>query len=648
MRSAIRLLRLTALSVALGAPTALLAAAPAGAYAGRPFGDAAHRAEPQRIPGPVFCAYYDTGGEGIAYHDIDAGNEGSGKLNPADGPYLDEFRRGEDVDISYTKPLNDLESPCNRVTPPPGLLYVGWTWPGEWFRLTVAAEEPGTYVADLLYTSKLGGALSLDVNGRPAGFLLTVESTFDPRETIPWRQWHHWAVARDAFTVDLPRGVSVLTVHIVSAGNMNLATLAFRRPGTERAGPVITAATTPSPAGPAWRPFSADSPWNQRIAPDAASDPDSAALIADLAARGPLYVNLKDWSIPVYFVDAERTPKRDVGDSRPGVYGAGFEFPRQIPIPDDAVASPPVGPDSDNHLCIIDRDRHREWGLWAARRDAAGRWFTGLGAVTDLAGTGVAPPWFAAPRELDSHRARASGFPLIAGLIRRDDIQAGRIDHALVFAYDHCRSAFFIPPASTAQVTRPEITNAHGIPMGGRIQLDPAWDVEHSGLSAAGQIIARALQEYGAYCGDFAGANVLYAENSPAAVRAWAGVLGSEDLAAVFTPEMIRRHFRVIALGNILPGQNLEVPPPYVLAFAVDGETAPARIDQLTRTITVRPPAAGRTRARWTLHPHGTRLAASGQGSADDTGELDLSQPAPLTLTAPDGRTNTWTIVVGR
>ena len=63
-----------------------------------------------------------------------------------------------------------------------------------------------------------------------------------------------------------------------------------------------------------------------------------------------------------------------------------------------------------------------------------------------------------------------------------EEIKAGRIDHALVFAYDHCRTGLFIPPASTAQVTVPGTANSHGIPMGGRIQLDPAWDVEQSGL----------------------------------------------------------------------------------------------------------------------------------------------------------------------
>jgi hypothetical protein len=394
-------------------------------------------------------------------------------------------------------------------------------------------------------------------------------------------------------------------------------------------------------AGTVWRPFSADSPWNTPIPADARADPASAALIDDLAARGPWHINIKDWSIPVYFVDADRTPKHDVGDSRPGIHGAGFGFPRQIPIPDDAVASPPVGEHSDNHLSIIDRTKGLEWGLWAARKDATGRWFTGLGAVTDLNGTGVAPPWFDAERELDSHRARASGFPLVAGLIMVDEIRAGRIAHALCFAYDHCRTGLFVPPASTSQVAQLDAVDTRGIPMGGRIQLDPAWDVEHSGLSPAGKVIARALQEYGAYCGDYAGANVLYAENSPAAVAAWEGLLASGELAAVFTPDFIRRHFRVLDLGDLLPGQNFHLPPPYLLALTIGGHAA--RIDQGERTVTLPAGAAGPM--MWRTHPKRTQLLFGTRSSAAPAGDPGAMKATELTLLAPDGSISTWRIL---
>jgi len=60
-------------------------------YKGVPYQDSKYQGGPQKIPGRVLCAYYDLGGEGVAYHDIDSTNHGSGELNPADGCYLNEF-----------------------------------------------------------------------------------------------------------------------------------------------------------------------------------------------------------------------------------------------------------------------------------------------------------------------------------------------------------------------------------------------------------------------------------------------------------------------------------------------------------------------------------------------------------------------------
>lgn len=36
-----------------------------------PYRDSRYLGGPQEIPGKVECAYYDLGGEGIAYHDFD-------------------------------------------------------------------------------------------------------------------------------------------------------------------------------------------------------------------------------------------------------------------------------------------------------------------------------------------------------------------------------------------------------------------------------------------------------------------------------------------------------------------------------------------------------------------------------------------------
>jgi hypothetical protein len=201
-------------------------------YKGSPYRDSHTQARAQTIPGKVQCAYYDRGGEGVAYHDSDAKNNGSGALNPTNGTYLNEFRMSEGVDISYTKfnltPQID-DNPYNKATPPANLLYVGWTEPGEWFNMTVEVAQAGVYSADLLYTSNRGGTIVLDVNGKPATGPLTISTTYDAADPLAWRQWHHWNVMPGIASIKLPAGKSVLTVHVLTGGQMNLATFDFKK-----------------------------------------------------------------------------------------------------------------------------------------------------------------------------------------------------------------------------------------------------------------------------------------------------------------------------------------------------------------------------------------------------------------------------------
>ena len=203
-----------------------------GQYKGEPYHDSSYSAGPQKIPGRVFCAYYDLGGEGVAYHDSDPKNHGSGELNPADGTYLNEFRIHEGVDTSYTKferkPDAIDDNRFNKVMPPADLPYVGWTEPGEWFNITVDVTKAGTYAADFLYTSNRGGTISIDTNGTDATGPLEIATTNDPADPLAWRQWHHWNLASQLFKVHLDQGKNVLTVHILTLGNMNLAYFDFK------------------------------------------------------------------------------------------------------------------------------------------------------------------------------------------------------------------------------------------------------------------------------------------------------------------------------------------------------------------------------------------------------------------------------------
>jgi hypothetical protein len=69
----------------------------------------------------------------------------------------------------------------------------------------------------------------MDVNGKAASGPLAIVSTFNPADSIAWRQWHHWNVMTSIVRLRLPAGKNVLTVHILTEGNMNLAYFDFKK-----------------------------------------------------------------------------------------------------------------------------------------------------------------------------------------------------------------------------------------------------------------------------------------------------------------------------------------------------------------------------------------------------------------------------------
>jgi hypothetical protein len=274
---------------------------------------------------------------------------------------------------------------------------------------------------------------------------------------------------------------------------------------------------------------------------------NSAQLIDAFAKSSPygehLDINMDQFSIPLYWANAS-TPFVAVQAGLGGEGWMGFPATANMPIPPGATPDP----SSDAHMLVISADRTKEYGCYnmsySAGRSPA--WQADLCATSDLTGSGVrtpaplANPWYLA------HGPRACGFPISAGLIRVEEVKAGAIEHALVIAYPGLMSQRFMPPASTGSAIGVSTTGV-GAPCGARIQLDPSLDVTKLGLSPAGVMVARALQKYGAYVGDYSGALSLYAENSAEALAVWrSGVLGTYE----FNGKLDLRRLRVIQYGQ--------------------------------------------------------------------------------------------------
>ncbi len=148
----------------------------------------------------------------MAYSDSDGSNSGSGALNPLDGSYLNGFRAGEAVDISFTKdigmPTQDF-SEFDKVVPDRDALYLGWTEPGEWVNYTVQVEKAGAYALDAQYTSNGEGRFELRVDGVPRG-TVSLPTTHDDADPVAWRQWHHWNKLVGGLELDLAPGLHVV------------------------------------------------------------------------------------------------------------------------------------------------------------------------------------------------------------------------------------------------------------------------------------------------------------------------------------------------------------------------------------------------------------------------------------------------------
>ncbi len=185
-------------------------------YKGKPFKDSVYTQGAQVIPGRVELAYYDLGGEGIAYHDTDSINNGSGKLNrlpdherPGVSPYIVHFRENEAVDISFTKDFADFNHP-NKVDPKVNQLYIGWEDDGEWTNYTVDVKVPGTYKIITVYGYQ-DNKSSLWLNNTKAVDLVMPENT---------GSYHNWTQATVGEITFTTAGLNLLTLKYNKGANL--------------------------------------------------------------------------------------------------------------------------------------------------------------------------------------------------------------------------------------------------------------------------------------------------------------------------------------------------------------------------------------------------------------------------------------------
>ncbi|MGI9539732.1 MAG: hypothetical protein ACR2N6_06250 [Miltoncostaeaceae bacterium] len=291
------------------------------------------------------------------------------------------------------------------------------------------------------------------------------------------------------------------------------------------AGPAPAPAEPPaggSPPSGASDFFSPTSVWNRQIGANPQIDPNSAAIVNDLADQVNRYVpwfNYNQYSTPVYVVGPDQ-PTRQVIDSDDGfLTTGGTHHWNQVPIPTNAQ---PAG-GTDKHLVIWQPSTDTMWEFWLFE------WSNG----TPRAAHGARiPNVSSSPGALPRpYGATASGLPMVAGMMMVDELRSGTIDHALALAVPEPRAGVFAAPATR---TDGFANRSSAPPEGAHFQLDPTLDLDSLGLTPFTRMVAEAAQKYGIVVRDKSGSVSFYGEDPiNHSGNPYGGILGPNDPGAL-------------------------------------------------------------------------------------------------------------------
>jgi hypothetical protein len=252
--------------------------------------------------------------------------------------------------------------------------------------------------------------------------------------------------------------------------------------------------TASSPASGFPRPFPATSVWNTPVGSTPVSATSAAQMQYFLANAPHPNMTLREWGVAVTETHQDDSlfsvPCTRYSNCTLSAFGS-FRIPSNA-VPD---------PSDDGYMTVFDPGSQREWDMWQASRSGSS-WSASAGAALSTAGNGTAPAGTAS--------GDAANFPLLAGIVRPEEIAQGHIDHALVFGMPHVSGLGHVCPATHNDGSS---TDPNALMEGAHLQLDPSVDVDALPIPTWQKTIAKALQAYGMYLRDQGGSFVIYAEN---------------------------------------------------------------------------------------------------------------------------------------
>jgi hypothetical protein len=232
--------------------------------------------------------------------------------------------------------------------------------------------------------------------------------------------------------------------------------------------------------------FPADNPWNTRVDDPAkfAVHAQSSTFIASMGGAH-LHADWGPWSTDKYGIPWQTVPGNtpmvpmtfDYSDeSDPGPY----------PFPANALVEGGANSGGDMHVLVLDTGTCTLYETWNSTFVGPG-WSCGSGAKFDLTSNALRPDGWTS--------SDAAGLPVLPGLVRVAEVNAGAIHHAIRFTVARTQQGFIHPATHAAGVHNPSLP-----PMGLRLRLKASFDV--SQFTGAAAVILTAMQQYGLILAD--------------------------------------------------------------------------------------------------------------------------------------------------
>jgi len=242
------------------------------------------------------------------------------------------------------------------------------------------------------------------------------------------------------------------------------------------------------PGAPGCSVLPADNVWHANVS-DLPVDPNSATYIASIGATAPLH---PDFGSGKYDGEPIGIPYNVVPSSQPFV-PVTFKYasqsdPGPYPIPKKPLIEGGPRSTGDRHVLVVDSGNCTDYELFSAHSRHGGKsWHAGSGAVFPLGSDLLRPAGWTS--------ADAAGLPILPGLVRPDEVEAGVIDHAIRVTVPASDDTYIWPARHEAGTADPSLP-----PMGLRLRLKASVNI--SQFPPMDQVILQALKTYGMIVAD--------------------------------------------------------------------------------------------------------------------------------------------------